>query len=174
MDPKLQLVLDTPIFSKRALTTAKPLRFFDNPGLSANDNIDSANQIDMNSDFALHRIECNVMKTDGSALVTADVALLAKLQKETWINFLKNTTDKAWSSSISSLMAAPMAVAAAGAMAYDPFHIVRGGTTLNVPLIIQGGQNINVTLNWETASDFTTLTMELVLWGIIDRGKTVR
>lgn len=174
MDPKLQLVLDTPIYSKRSLGTSTQIRFFDRAGVDADDNIDVANQIDMNSDFKCFYIEANIMPTSGAPFNDTLLTLAASLIKNTWLNFLKNTTDKAWQTSLSSLIKMPMLVAAAGAAAYDPKHVVSGGTKLNVPLTIFGGQNINVTQQRTNATDYSTLTTELVLWGIIDRSKTVK
>lgn len=174
MDPKLQLILDTPIYSKRSLGTNTQVRFFDAAGVNADDNIDVANQIDMNSDFKCFYIESNLLPTAGTAFDATLMTLAASLIKNTWLNFLKNTTDKAWQTSLSSLIKVPVLLAAAGASAYNPLGTVNGGTKLNVPLTIFGGQNINVTQNRTNATDYSTLTTELVLWGIIDRSKTVK
>lgn len=165
----VQDVLDTPIYSKVALSAAQNWRFFNGNDQDAEGNIDQPSVIDANSTYLVHYLDANFMKTDGSPIEDSDLALISAIVRNTWINFQLNSVSKAWIASMSSIVKAPLAVAAAGASAYNPVGIVNGSYRFNVPLIIPGGVNINVTLNRKNATDYTGMTLELALLGIVDR-----
>lgn len=169
----VQDVLDYEIYSKIDLNTAQSFRFFNENDQNANGNIDQPSVIDANADYMAHYLDVNFLATDGDPLEDTDIALIASILKETWINFQINTAAKVWIASLSSIVRFPMAVAAAGASAYNPVGIVNGSYKFNVPLLIPGGQNINVTLNRQTATNYSGITMELVLLGIVNRSMFV-
>lgn len=165
----VQDVLDYEIYSKVPLTAAQSFRFFNENDQNADGNIDQPSVIDANADYMAHYLDVNLMTTAGTPLVDTDLDIISKILKETWINFQINTAAKVWIASLSSIVKFPMATAAAGASAYDPRNIVNGTYKFNVPLLIPGGQNINVTLNRQTATNYSGITMELVLLGIVNR-----
>lgn len=165
----VQDVLDYEIYSKVPLTAAQSFRFFNENDQNANGNIDQPSVIDANADYMVHYLDVNFVATDGAPFDNADLAIISSILKETWINFQINTAAKVWIASLSSIVRFPMAVAAAGASAYTPVGIVNGTYKFNVPLLIPGGQNINVTLNRQTATNYTGITMELVMLGIVNR-----
>jgi len=173
MDPsKLNLVLDTPFYSKRSLKVAPKTRFFDLAGVNANDNIDIGNQLDKNSNMTLNYMQFRLSALDKAVLAVADLNLIAAMQQETWITMNLNTSDKVWQSSLSSILQYPSIMADA-ASAYNLGNIVNGIVQLNTPIIIEGGTNVNFFMERETVTDYSAIIIEWILWGTIDRRKTV-
>lgn len=169
---KLQLVLDTPFYSKRSLTSAPRTRFFDSPGVNANDNIDIANQIDKNSMMTIDFMQFRLSASDKAVIANADLNLIAAMQQETWITMNKNTSDKVWQSSLSSVLQYP-SIFVDATSAYNMGNIVNGIVKLNTPILIEGGENINFFMERQTTTDYSAIVIEWILWGTIDRRKTV-
>lgn len=173
MDPmKLQLVLDTPFYSKRSLTTAPRTRFFDAPGVNANDNIDIANQIDKNSMMTIDFMQFRLSTAAKTAITAANLATIGAMQQEAWVTMNKNTSDKVWQSSLSSVFQFPSIMADA-ASAYNLGNTINGIVKLNTPILIEGGENINFFIERQTVTDYSSIIIEWILWGTVDRRKTV-
>lgn len=172
----LNLKLDLPMWSKENLTAAKPVLFFNqNGGPNSVTSISTAQKIDQNADFTIKRIETNILKTDKTAIVAADLDKIALLLNEWFLQLFVNQNDRVWYAAMSNLIQYPMLVAAAGASAYDPVHVVNGGTFLNEPVTIKGGEAFQMSLNSDVAaSDLTGLRMEVVLWGMLDKTTRAR
>ncbi len=159
---------DQPIWSKVALTGATQISFFNVGGApTAANSIAQPNTVDQNADYIIKRIEVNLLTTAKTPFVTADLVLIGLLLSDCWLSLFTNQNQRAWYTSMSSLIKFPMAVAAAGASAYEPSMVVAGGTTLNEEIVIKGGQNMNFQLQNPSASALTGLTMEIVLWGYL-------
>lgn len=172
MNPELQLRLDTPFYSKRSLGMSPRVRFFDAPGVNANDNIDIANQLDKNSDMSIRYMQFKLLQTAGGLLTAANMALFQAMLGAVWLTFNKNTSEKAWQTSLSSLFQ-PATIFADAASAYNGGNAVDCIVKLNEPLLIKGGENIALYAERNNATDYSSLTLEWILWGIIDRRKTV-
>jgi len=166
-----QQKLEWALYSKAALGTTGSVRFFNSAGPSADNNIDSPSQIDKSAMFTMHYLGINMLTTDGSAWVTANVTLLALAIKTSYIMFRKNGNELVYSISLSSLLALPQTAPAAAAPAYDISKSVMGKVKMNVPIDIPGGQSLNVTIDTTAGTTLTNLSAELVLYGILDRTK---
>ena len=167
----MQQRLDTPIYSKVDLNASGKVRFFNVAGPSPIASIDASNQIDKDASFITHLIQLNAFTTNKAPWTTADVALLANMIASTFVLFQKNGQEKVWQCSTTSILSFPMALPAANAAVFDLTPSVTGQKKLNEPIIIPGGQSLNVNLQWDGATDFTGLSLEMVLWGILDRTK---
>jgi len=172
---RIQQLLEQCFYSKVDLSAASIFDFFTvGGGPKISGNIDSSQEINGNSLFACHNMCLNVMRQDGSALQNTDVELIAQLQRKTFLEMKLNNTTTVYSISLSQLFQAPLAVAAAGASAYDPVHIVKASQNFNLPLLIQGAQTLSVEVHNPSVQNLTGLTLEVGLFGIIDRTKIVR
>lgn len=162
---------DIPMWSKKALTTTKPLNFFDEiGGPNEKTSLQTANMIDKNKDFDVKRIEVNVMATDNAPLELADVAKIAILQAAFYIQIFTNEARRAYAVPIHAMLKAPLQVAAAGASAYNPAWVVNGGAYINMPdgegLVLKGGEAFTCQLSsTDLALDLTGISMSIVLWG---------
>ena len=163
--------LEWTLYSKAALGTTGSVRFFNAAGPSESNNIDSPSQIDKSASFEMHYLGINMFPTDGSAWITANVTLLALAIATSYIMFRKNGNELVYSTSLSSLLALPQTAPAAAAPAYDISKSVMGKVKMNVPILIPGGQSLNVTIETKAATTLTNLSAELVLYGILDRTK---
>lgn len=163
--------LEWTLYSKAALGTTGSVRFFDAAGPSASANIDQSNTIDKSAQFEMWYLGINMFPTDGSAWVTANVTLLALAIAKSYVMFRKNGNELVYSTSLSSLLAMPQTAPAAAAPAYDISKSVQGKVKMNVPIIIPGGQALNVTIETTAGTTLTNLSAELVLYGILDRTK---
>jgi len=173
MNPNnVQLVLDTPFYSRRSLTTKAKTRFFDQPGVSATDNIDIANQLDKNSEMTINYMQFRFSTTAKTPIAIANLNMIALIQQECWLTANKNTSEKVWQTSMGSLFQFP-SIFADAASAYNLGNIVNAIVKLNVPLILEGGENINFNVERETTTDYSAIQLEWILWGSIDRRKTV-
>lgn len=162
---------DIPMWSKKTLTTVKPLNFFDTAG-GPNEltSLLTPNMIDKNKDFDVKRLEVNVMATDKAPLELADVAKLAILQAGFYLTIFTNEARRSYAVPMHALLKAPLQVAAAGASAYNPNWIVSGGAYINMPdgegLVFKGGEAFVCQLNSsEIALDLSGLDMSVVFWG---------
>ena len=162
---------DIPMWSKKTLTAVKPQNFF-NAGGGPNENTSllTPNMIDQTKDFDVKRIEINVMRTAKTPLNDAALVLIALAVSDYFVQFFTNETKRSWTAPIHAVIRAPMQIAAAGAMAYNPAWIQNGGANINMPdgqgLIVKGGTGFQVLLNSSVAaSDLTGLDMSIVLWG---------
>lgn len=162
---------DIPMWSKKTLTAVKPQNFFDvGGGPNENTSLLTPNMIDQTKDFDVKRIEVNVMRTSKAPLDAAALVLIALAVSDYFIQFFTNETKRSWNAPIHALIRAPMQVAAAGAMAYNPAWIQNGGSNINMPdgqgLIVKGGTGFQLLLNSSVAaSDLLGLDMSIVLWG---------
>lgn len=162
---------DLPMWSKKDLTTVKPLSFFDDiGGPNEKTSLQTANMIDKNKDFDVKRIEVNVMATDNAPLELADVAKIAILQAGFFIQIFTNEARRAYAVPLHALLKAPFQVAAAGASAYNPAWVVNGGANINMPdgegLVLKGGEAFTCQLSSSVlALDLTGISMSIVLWG---------
>jgi len=173
MNPQqVQLVLDTPFYSRRSLGTAAKTRFFNLPGVNAEDNIDIANQLDKNSEMTINFMQFKFSTTAKTPIAIANLNMIALIQQECWITANKNTSDKVWQTSLGSIFQFP-SIFADAASAYNLGNVVNGIVKLNVPLILEGGENINFNIERETTTDYSAIKIEWILWGSIDRRKTV-
>lgn len=168
---KLQQVLEYTYYSKAALGTTGSVRFFNVAGPSELNNIDSPSQLDKSCLFKMHYLGINMLPTDGSAWVTANVTLLALAIATSYIMIRKNGNELIYSTSLSSLLALPQTGPAAAAPAYDIAKSVQGKVKMNMPVEIPGGQTLNITIDTKAATTLTNLSAELVLYGILYRTK---
>lgn len=164
---------DLPMWSTKTLTTVKPLNFFDvGGGPNELTSLATPFLIDMTKDFDVRRIEVNFMASDKAPLEAADVALISKAVHDYYLTLKINESKFAWWAPLSALVKFPMAVAAAGASAYNPAWIVNGGANINPSadgrgtLIIKGGVAFQLQLSSSVnAQDLTGLDMNIALWG---------
>lgn len=163
--------LEYTYYSKAALGTTGSVRFFNAAGPSASNNIDSPSQLDKSCLYRMHYLGISLFPTAGSAWVTADVTLIALAIATSYVMFRKNGNELIYSTSLSSLLSAPMTGPAAAAPAYDISKSVMGKVKMNEPVLIPGGQTLNITIETTPATTLTNLSAELVLYGILYRTK---
>jgi len=162
---------DLPMWSKKTLTTVKPLDFFDTiGGPNEKTSLLTANMIDKNKDFDVKRIEVNVMTTAATPFALAEVNKLAILQAQYYLQIYTNEARRAYSVPMHAILKSPFLVAAAGASAYNPAWVVNGGAYINMPdgegLVLKGGEAFTCQLSSTVlAADLTGLDMSVVLWG---------
>lgn len=162
---------DIPMWSKKTLTAVKPQNFFDvGGGPNESTSLLTPNMIDQTKDFDVKRIEINFMRTSKAPLDAAALVLIALAVSDYFVQFFTNETKRSWNAPVHAIIRAPMQVAAAGAMAYNPAWIQNGGANINMPdgqgLIVKGGTGFQVLLNSSVAaSDLSGLDMSVVLWG---------
>lgn len=160
---------DYPMWSRVDLGTAKPVQLFSlGGGPNSATSLTTPNKIDQSADFNIKRIEFTVQTTSGAPFKDADLVLVGTLLREYWAQIYTNQSRRSWMNHLGAMIVPPMAVAAAGASAYDPARVVNGGCFINVEdgLVIKGGEAFIMTLNCETpATDLTGLTLLTVLWG---------
>lgn len=162
---------DLPMWSRKTLAAAKPVNFFDEGGgPNEKTSLLTPNLIDQNKDYDVKIIEVNLMRTDKAPLEDTDLAIISKLQAGFYLQLYTNETKRSWAAPMHALLKAPMAVAAAGASAYNPAWIVNGRAVINMPdgegLVIKGGTGFQCLLNsTQSALDLTGLDMSVVFWG---------
>lgn len=169
-----QLTLDLPQWSNKAGTTAGPIDFFsDGGGPNATTSLQTQYKIDNNSDFWVKRIEINYYVVAGTAFSDTTLTLLAKFLNECWFEFYTNQQDRTWFAHARTVTQTPMLVAAAGASAYDPVNVINGGANMNVPVKIAGGQAFSFLGQRRTTTDYSTLGVQIVFWGFLDKAKEI-
>lgn len=170
----LQTKLDLPLWYKAKLDASKKVQFYKTPGLNNISSIDQALTIDKTAQYTCDQIQISIMRSfDGAGPFAWDpptIELLAKMISQTWFSFLKNGREYVWSIAAASLLKVPAAITAGPpATVYDISPSVQAMYTLQEPIIIPGGQALNITQEWEEASDFTGLTSQFCMFGILDR-----
>lgn len=165
---------DIPMWSVKDLSAASIINFFDStgvPGPNENTSLQSSGLIDQNKDYDVKRIEFYVMKQTGGGLVAADLDTLGALIRERYVTIYTNESKRSWNAPMSALLRYPLAVAAAGAMAYNPDVILGGYMTINMPdgmgLVIKGGTTFTLQFSTTAASptNLSTLRLAIVLRG---------
>jgi len=170
----VQQILKQKIFSRVDLDASTSFRFFNESDTPSKfGNIDSPSKIDENSLFEVDRINFFAMASDGAPLVTATLALVAQFIESTFGTIKQNTVNEIISFASASVMVAPLAVAPAGASAYNPAAVLSGSIEMDIKWKIYGGQNINVTIANPEANDFTGISILIELEGVIDRSQSV-
>lgn len=170
----LQTRLDLPLWFKANLNASKKVAFYTTPGLNNISSINQALTIDKTAQYTCEAIQIAVMRTIAdppgtSAWDSASIELLAKMITTTWFNFLKNGREYVWSCAASSLLSVPVYHPVAPTTGYDISKSVQATYTLAEPIIIPGGQALNITQEWEATQDFTGLAVQMTMFGILDR-----
>lgn len=165
---------DIPMWSGKDLSAASTINFFDStgvPGPNENTSLQSSGLIDQNKDYDVKRIEFYVMKASGGAMTDAELAQLSALIRERYVMIYTNESSRKWNAPMASILRYPLAVAAAGASAYNPVDILSGFMSINMPvglgLVIKGGTTFTVELSTKAAAptSLALLRMLIVLRG---------
>lgn len=173
-DQGLQLsdIDDIPMWSAKDLSAATTQNFFDvGGGPNESTSLLTQNQIDTNKDYDVKIIEMYIMNTSKTAFVAADLDKIAGLQNDFFLEIFTNEARRSWSAPVGGILRYPMAVAAAGASAYNPMAVVAGAISINMPvgegLVLKGGQAFSCQLSTKAAapSNPTGLRMLIVLRG---------
>lgn len=154
---KLSDIDDIPMWSAKDLTALTTQSFFDEgAGPNERTSLLTPNKIDNNKDYDVKIIEMFIMKTDKTPMVDTDLAKIAGLNTDWYLEVDTNEVRRSWYCPIGAILRYPMAVAAAGASAYNPMAIVAGSITINMPvgegLILKGDQAFAVRLNTKAAA----------------------
>lgn len=174
MGKGVQQQLKQKIYSRVDLDTSSSFRFFNESETPSKfGNIDAPSKIDENSLFECEKVNLYVLRSNGAAVDSVFLGLLTQLILETFWQIKQNTTTEIISYHTGTILTYPMAVAAAGASAYNPAAILTGSFTMDIIWKIFGGQNINVTLQNPDGIDFTGVTLICELEGNIDRAQNV-
>lgn len=167
----LQTRLDLPLWFKANLDASKKVAFYTTPGLNNLSSINQALTIDKTAQYTCEEIQIAVLRTVANPPTTAawdaaSIELLSKMIAQTWFNFLKNGREYVWSCAAASMLATPTPLGAEG---FDISKSVLATYKLQEPIIIPGGQAINITQEWEATQDFTGLAVQFTMFGILDR-----
>jgi len=171
----VQNVLTQNFYSKVNLSAATQFRFFtvSDPPSRINTNVDTSQQIDANSDFLMHKMDFSVMRLDGAPVDSLAFAQIGLLVRNTILQITLNSVNVVYTTALASIMTAPIAVAAAGASAYNPTNVLKATVEFPVKLLIRGGQNFAVELLNPLASSLVLLTAQVDAYGVIDRENVV-
>lgn len=170
----LQTRLDLPLWFKANLNASKKVAFYTVPGLNNISSINQALTIDKTAQYTCEAIQIAVLRTIAEPPTTAawdaaSVELLSKMIAQTWFNFLKNGREYVWSCAAASLLATPTPIPGGATSGWDISKSVQATYTLAEPIIIPGGQALNITQEWEATQDFTGLAVQMTMFGILDR-----